>query len=479
MITKIKPIYSAQTVSLRPRILITALRGGAGKTIISLGLISAWREMGYLIAPFKKGPDFIDAGWHSFAAGRDCHNLDPFLMNPKQMTGSFISHSKGADILFIEGNRGLYDGMDIEGKYSTAELAKLLNTPVLIVLDVTMSTRTMAAVIKGCQVFDPDLHIAGVILNHVAGKRQENLIKEAIEGRCSVPVVGSIPKLKENLFPERHMGLVPFQERDVAEKAIQWAKQVVRDNLALDVILDIATKAGKITGCNSQYEQCTTTDSFNVKIGIIMDSLFWFYYPENIQALKQHGAQLVEINSLSDKTLPLLDALYIGGGFPETKATALADNLSFKLDLKRAIETGLPVYAECGGLMYLGNSLIIGHQSFPMVGALPLDFVLKEKPQGHGYTVLEVIRENPYFPVDKVLRGHEFHYSKPYLTNEKEISFAFNVKRGHGIDQSRDGICKKNLLATYTHLHAGGNNLWANGFCRMAYEFKRNNKKTS
>jgi len=194
-----------------PRVIIAALKGGSGKTILSLGLVAAWRETGLRIAPFKKGPDFIDAGWLAFAADRPCYNLDPFLMDEKQIIDSFLLRSDRSDLALIEGNRGLYDGLDLDGCFSTAELAKFLKTPVLIILDVSMATRTMAAVIKGCQVFDPDLNIGGVILNRVAGPRQEELITGAIEKYCGLPVVGAVPRLKENLFPERHMGLVPFQ----------------------------------------------------------------------------------------------------------------------------------------------------------------------------------------------------------------------------------------------------------------------------
>ncbi|MCP4665052.1 MAG: AAA family ATPase, partial [Deltaproteobacteria bacterium] len=215
----------------RPRILIAALKGGSGKTILSLGLIAAWREKDFQIAPFKKGPDFIDAGWLAFAAAQPCYNLDPFLMKEDEVLHSFLAHSEGADLSVIEGNRGLFDGLDLDGAFSTAELAKLLKIPVLIVLDVTMATRTMAAVIKGCQVFDPDLNIAGVILNRVAGLRQETLIRETIEKYCDTPVVGAVPKLKDNVFPERHMGLVPYQERDHAEKAVSWARATVKENL--------------------------------------------------------------------------------------------------------------------------------------------------------------------------------------------------------------------------------------------------------
>ncbi|MBC8417820.1 MAG: cobyrinate a,c-diamide synthase [Pseudomonadota bacterium] len=460
---------------MHPSIIIAALKGGSGKTILSLGLVSAWREKGFRIAPFKKGPDFIDAGWLAFAADRACYNLDPFLMTENEVIHSFLLRSKQSDLSLIEGNRGLYDGLDLDGCCSTAELAKHLKTPVLIVLDVTMATRTMAAVIKGCQAFDPDLNIAGVVLNRVAGSRQEGLITGAIEKYCGLPVVGSVPKLKENLFPERHMGLVPFQERDHAEKAISWAKKTVQENLQLDEIWRIACGSQQIEelpqdpglGANLIFTHQP------LRIGFIKDKAFWFYYPENLEQLEQLGAVLIEIDAISSPELPSLDALYIGGGFPETQAEALAENRNFRDSVKAAIEGGLPVYAECGGFMYLGERLLVGDRYYPMVGALPVDFILQKKPQGHGYTVLEVSGPNPYYSVGETLRGHEFHYSKPVFTGDEHLDFVFKVGRGHGFDGERDGVCKKNLLATYTHVHAAGNPDWSRNFYRAALNHKK------
>ncbi len=459
--------------STQPRITIAALRGGSGKTILTLGLTAAWREMGFKIAPFKKGPDFIDASWQTFAANQECHNLDAFLMNNDQILDSFVSNSKHADLCLIEGNRGLYDGLDVEGSCSTAELAKLLKSPVLIIVDVTMTTRTIAAIVKGCQAFDPSLNIAGVILNRVAGPRQKNLITDAIKKFCRIPVVGSVPKLKENLFPERHMGLVPFQEREQAEKAIAWTREIVTENLNLDEIWKIACSAEGIAHVSAEQQTGPGNGAGDApRIGFIRDKSFWFYYPENLDQLKQMGADLIELNAISDNGLPHLDALYIGGGFPETQAPALAENKAFRNALKKEIEKGLPVYAECGGLMYMGESLLVGGKTYPMVGALPIVFTLTKKPQGHGYTVLEVEQSNPYYPVGETLRGHEFHYSKPEITNEEKVTFTFKATRGNGILGQKDGICRKNLLATYTHIHAAGNTQWASNLFRNALEHK-------
>jgi len=454
---------------MHPRVIVAALKGGSGKTILSVGLVAAWQEKGFRIAPFKKGPDFIDPGWLAFAAGRPCYNLDPFLMTEQRMITSFLHRSEGMDLSLIEGNRGLFDGLDVNGCCSTAELARVLKAPVLMILDVSMATRTMAAVVKGCQVFDPGVHIAGVILNRVAGRRQEKLIASAIDTYCGLPVVGAVPRLKGNPFPERHMGLVPFQEQDQAEKAIAWARELAETYLRMDEIWSIANHSPDIQGhrCGSSDATVPMGDE-SPRIGFIRDRAFWFYYPENLEALRRLGAVMVEVNAISDPELPRLDALYIGGGFPETQAQALADNASFRKSLKAEIEKGLPVYAECGGFMYLGERLQVDNRYYPMVGALPVEFVLQKKPQGHGYTVLEVMGDNPYYEAGTTVRGHEFHYSRPVLTREKDLRFAFKVVRGGGIDGIRDGICIKNVLATYTHVHAAGSENWARGLVRAA-----------
>ena len=466
-----------------PRIIIAALRGGSGKTILSLGLTSAWKAMGHRVAAFKKGPDFIDSGWLSFAAGRPCYNLDPFLMNPQQILTSMLQNSTGADISVIEGNRGLFDGLDLDGCCSTGELGKILKSPVILIVDVTMATRTVAALVMGCQKFDPELKIRGVILNRVAGLRQESLAKNAVEQYCGLPVVGAVPKLRQNIFPERHMGLVPHLETDYAGKAIAWARSIAEKHLDLKALWNLAHEAAPLD-CPSEERNDQKALLFPQpapRIGVIRDKSFWFYYPENLDHLKRLGAHLVEINSLEDRVLPAIDALYIGGGFPETQAQVLADNVTFRGSLKEAIAGGLLVYAECGGLMYLGERLVVDGKEFPMVGALPLSLILEKKPQGHGYTVLEVTDKNPFYSVGESLKGHEFHYSKAVIHPSNDTRTVFKVIRGAGLDGQKDGLCRKNVLATYTHIHAGGNREWArrliNAVTGMKNNFSLSSKK--
>ncbi|MBU4462623.1 MAG: cobyrinate a,c-diamide synthase [Proteobacteria bacterium] len=482
-----------------PRIIIAALRGGAGKTIISIGIIAAWTNIGKRVAPFKKGPDYIDAGWLALAAGRPCYNLDTFMIKEEQVLNSFLSHSINRDIAVIEGNRGLYDGIDVEGSTSTAELAKLLKAPVVLCIDCTKTTRTMAAVVSGCMQFDPDVKIKGVILNRIAGPRHENILRKSIEHYCGISVLGAVPKLGKQNFPERHMGLIPTPEHAWANDSIETASQTASKYLDLTAIEKIANQAAKST-INEQHPTksplkgglsgksplegglrgvLTSNGQPAPRIGIVKDSAFQFYYPENIEALISLGAKTVFISPFSDSAIPPVDALYIGGGFPETHAKELAEKVAFKQQLKSLAEDGLPIYAECGGLMYLGEKLVLDGKSYPMAGVLPIIFGLSKRPQGHGYTIIKVERENPYFKVGAEIRGHEFHYSHVLKWLGDDNDLAFNMKRGTGFINKRDGVCYKNVLATYTHIHALGTPSWANALIQNAISYRNKSKTTA
>ena len=470
-----------------PRIIIAALRGGSGKTILSVGLIAAWKKLEKSIAPFKKGPDYIDTGWLALAAGRPCYNLDTFLLEPHQIIQSFQMHTLKDDIAVIEGNRGLYDGIDLAGSTSTAELAKLLQTPVLLCVDCTKITRTMAAVISGLIRFDPEVMIKGVVLNRVAGSRHERILRENIEHYCGIPVLGAIPKLASQIFPERHMGLVPTPEHGWASRSIDGAANIAKEHIDLDAIYEIARnlpllkpvsrsqspEASREKPAAKRKIRVAGTEPDKPKIGIIKDSAFQFYYPENLDALTAAGAETVFISPLSGKSLPDVDALYIGGGFPETHARQLAANKSFRKQIKALAEDGLPIYAECGGLMYLGEELVLEKKSFPMVGVLPLVFDFYPRPQGHGYTLVTVVNENPFYAIGTEIRGHEFHYSRVLKWSGDENDLIFRMQRGVGITKNKDGICYKKVLATYTHIHALGTPQWAQGLICNALAYRK------
>jgi cobyrinic acid a,c-diamide synthase len=467
-----------------PRLLVAGLRGGSGKTLLSLGLAASFRSRGLRVAPFKKGPDYIDASWLSRASGHPCRNLDLFLFSAPVALGSFALGAEEADLALIEGNRGLFDGMDAEGTFSSAELAKLLRAPVLLTVDVTKTTRTAAAMILGCRAMDPEVPLAGVVLNRVAGSRHESVLRQAIEGICGLPVLGALPKLPDDLFPERHLGLIPPQETAAVGDPLARVAEVAERYLDLDGILNTARTAGALEVPKDQPRisaesvgrggSASEAEGAPPRIGVFVDEAFQFYYPENLEALSNAGGEIVEISPLSDVGLPSVDALYLGGGFPETLAAGLSANRSFLDSVRTLAREGLPVYAECGGAVYLGRSLTYEGTRYEMAGVLPVDYGFQARPRGHGYTVLEAIGENPFFEVGETLRGHEFHYThllSPEPPEPGDLSFAFRVHRGYGFDGSFDGLVQGNVLASYTHIHALGVESWAPSLIRAANRF--------
>lgn len=474
MKTLLKQAPSNQQSTATPGIVVAALRGGSGKTIFSVGIIAALKSLGKTIAPFKKGPDYIDAGWLALAAGRPCYNLDSFLIDREILLGSYHTHTRDTDFTLIEGNRGLYDCIDTKGETSTAELAKLLGLPVILCIDATKTTRTMAAVVGGIMAFDPEVRIGGVVLNRVAGKRHQSILTRSIEEYTGIPVLGAVPKLKKQRFPERHMGLVPTPEHSWAAPAIDAIREVAENHLDIDRIQRLAETAESIEPGKQDLSTISTTEkqSDAPVIGILRDSAFQFYYPENLEALEAEGARLVFASPLKDQRLPELDALYIGGGFPETHARELEANASFLNQLKSLAEDGLPIYAECGGLMYLGERLDLKDSSYNMADVLPVVFGFSKRPQGHGYTIVRVEGENPYFEKGATLLGHEFHYSSVKEWKGAPQNLAFSMQRGSGFIDGRDGVCINNVLATYTHIHALGTPAWAKALVCQARGYR-------
>jgi len=471
-----------------PRIIIAGVRGGSGKTTLSLAVAASLRSrLGLKVIPYKKGPDYIDAGWLSMAAHNPCYNLDPFLVSKEKVMYSFLTHFSG-DIAVIEGNRGLFDGMDAEGSYSTAELAKFLKAPIILIVDCTKMTRTTAAVVQGITNFDKGIAIAGIVLNQIAGSRHDSVIRESIKRYCPVPVVGSIPRLAKGEMPERHMGLTPYYEHNDAEAVILLAETLADRYLDMAKIIEIANSASSLDMSDALGMTLDDSEGANsglmgeghgLRIGVFRDAAFQFYYPENFEELQRYGVEIIEINALDGENLPPVDGLYIGGGFPETNALRLAQNALFRDSVKEAAEKGLPIYAECGGLMFLGKAIVMGGQQYPMAGIFPLVFEMRQKPEAHGYTVIEVNEPNPFYSPGTVLHGHEFHYSAVVEFGAREdISLAFKMKRGCGIADKRDGICYKNVLGTYTHIHALGCPQWARGLIAKAKQYREENVET-
>jgi cobyrinic acid a,c-diamide synthase len=446
-------------------IVIAGLSGGSGKSVASVALAAALRRRGQKIAPFKKGPDYIDAGWLTAAAKQPCWNLDPFLMSEEAVRASFQQHAAGADFVLIEGNRGLYDGVTAAGEFSTAELALLLDLPVLLVINCSKTTKTVAAMVLGCRELNKRLRIAGVLLNQIASPRHEQIVRQAVEQDTGIPVAGIIPRLTEDIFPMRHLGVIPHQEYGDAKAgaAVKHLAGLAEAHFDLDLITRLAVPRSFAPPASSPSRPA------EVRIGVLRDAAFQFYYQENLDALREGGAELVLINALTAERLPDgLDALYIGGGFPETQAQCLAANASFRDSVRQAAEQCLPIYAECGGLIFLGQSIVVEGAEYPLAGVFPVRFSMSQKPQGHGYTMFTVERENPFYPIGTQVKGHEFRYSVVESWNGGAEDLALRMERGTGFQGGRDGLQKNNVLALYTHVLASGAPEWAAGLLRAA-----------
>lgn len=443
--------------------MIAAPAGRSGKTTVSIGLCSLFKAMGLKVQPFKKGPDYIDPSWLTAASGNSCRNLDAFMMGEKRLLGSFEAASPASDIVIVEGNMGLYDGIDKDGKGSSAHLSRLLKTPVILVVNTARMTRSIAALVRGYMDFEPGTEIQGVILNNVSGERHASKLTDAVERYCKMPVLGKIPKNAYLNISERHLGLVPFRESEQGGAIIKRISEITARYLDPDGILAVARNAGEYPATRKRAARGKTP---HTRIGIVYDRVFNFYYPENLEALRAAGAELMMIDSLYDQELPAIDGLYIGGGFPELHLQGLSANKGLMSSIAQAIEDGLPVYAECAGLMYLCNGIRMNGKFHQMAGVIPSEAVLSKRPQGHGYVHAEVTGHNPFFAAGTSIRGHEFHYSK--LTNQTGLDLVLNITRGRGVNGSMDGIIYKNLFASYLHIHALGSPAWADNFVALA-----------
>ncbi|MBT8387603.1 MAG: hydrogenobyrinic acid a,c-diamide synthase (glutamine-hydrolyzing) [Ignavibacteria bacterium] len=457
-----------------PRIVISGLSGDSGKTVVSCGLLAHLKWRGMNISGFKKGPDYIDSAWLSLASGKPARNLDTYLMGFPTAKKSFLINAADSEISIIEGNRGLFDGVDNQGTHSTAELSKLLQAPVIIVQNISKVTRTAAAAILGSIKLDPDLNIAGVILNNVAGERHGKIAKEAIEQITEIPVIGMIPKLQENyVLPSRHLGLITPEEFKQKSAVIDDLRNVIEEYVDISKVLEIAGSTALPEDKDSKsYRDKIPLVKENVKIGYFKDQAFSFYYPENLERLSAAGAELIPISAIHNNDLENLDALYIGGGFPETNLTNLTLNHEMILSLKQLAEDGLPIYAECGGLMYLAEEVEWKGMNYELSGILPIKIRMYDKPQGHGYCEATVDNENPFYEKGTLIKGHEFHYSKIYEHNSDLIS-SLSISRGTGCFNKRDGLTYKNVFATYIHIHALATLEWVKGMISIAGNYKQ------
>ncbi|NDU86090.1 MAG: cobyrinate a,c-diamide synthase [Ferrovum sp.] len=451
--------------------LLSAAHKSSGKTLVSVGLAAAWQRQGRHIQTFKKGPDYIDPLWLTRASGRPCRNLDLYLMSRVEVAALYQCHAQSAELCLVEGNKGLYDGLALDGSNSNAELAKMLGLPVVLVLDARGMTRGIAPLILGYQAFDRDIRIAGVILNQLGGRRHEAKLRAVIEHYTDIPVIGAIQHEPDLFVEESHLGLIPSNESLCLDVTLQRLAQALSDQVNLSCLEQLTQTSRPPRPQESvpivQPLRAVINRNPVLRLGIIQDHAFGFYYPDDLEGLQAAGANLVKLSALEDDELPELDGLYIGGGFPERYARALAANERFRHSLLQAIMAGLPVYAECGGLMYLSRSLTtLEGETYPMVGAIPGRVVMESRPVGRGYVHLAENDGHPWprrEPPHGLIPAHEFHYSR-LLDLPEGLNYAFEVKRGFGIDGQRDGLCLYNMLASYTHLRALGQCYWTARF---------------
>ncbi len=455
--------------TILPRLMLAGPGGDCGKTFVAIGLAAAWRDRGIRTVAFKKGPDYIDAAWLALAAGAVARNLDTWMTGEDAVLYSFGRHAIREGINLIEGNRGLYDGEGAAGAHSSAELSKLLQTPVILVVPAVKATRTVAAIVLGLKAMDPQVEIAGIILNRTANARQEGVIRAAVRDCVGLPVLGAVPRIDQETLSSRHLGLVTPEEHSHSQKAVAAAARILAESVDLAAIKRIAESAPPLEIPRKAAVEGAPCAG-DLKIGHFRSPAFTFYYPENLEAIDARGARRIPVDPLKDRALPELDALYIGGGFPETHAALLSANGSFLASVRQAAENGLPIWAECGGLIFLCRSLRWEGRVYPMAGVFRADIALERRPAGHGYEEVLADRPNPFIATGAVLRGHEFHYSR--LERADEFKTVFQVKRGTGLGNGRDGLIYKQTVASYLHLHALGAIEWADGLISAARRYR-------
>lgn len=449
-----------------PRLFVSAAHKSSGKTTVSVGIAAALRARGLVVQPFKKGPDYIDPMWLGSAAGRSCRNLDFHTMGNEEIRTEFVHRSEGAHLALVEGNKGLHDGVSVGGADSNAALAKLLAAPVVLVVDTRGITRGIAPLLHGYRGFDPDVRIAGVVLNQVAGARHEGKLVRAVRTYTDLPVLGSIGRSPDMELGAAHIGLVPPVEIGGADDRVQGIARRIAESVDLDRVRELAARIEGFDLAPTPTPRSRTLPPVcDVRIAIARDPAFCFYYPGDLEALEAAGAELIPFDTLRDPAPPRADGLFIGGGFPERAMNALEANASMRTSLRERIAAGMPVYAECGGLMYLARRIRWNARIREMVGAIPADVVMHRRPRGRGYVVLEPTGNAPWAPVAKgPVHAHEFHHSSLEMMNGPNWRYAYRIRRGRGIDGERDGIVIGNLLASYSHLRDVEDCRWAQRF---------------
>lgn len=430
------------------RIMIAGAYSGVGKTTICAGIMAALTKRKINVAPFKTGPDYIDTAFHKFVTGNPSYNLDSWLLDEQTIRYLFNKNSNNKEIAIIEGVMGLYDGLGIEkDQGSSAYLSKILKSPVILVIDGRGISTSAAAQVMGYKNFDEDVNIQGVIVNNISGKKHYELIKDAIYKYTGIRCVGYLPQNKNISFESRHLGLVQAEEINDLKSKINQLSKMIEDNIDLDAILKISEDTTSIKTQNDKYSKYKNLYK-GLRIGVARDKAFSFYYEDNLDLLKELGFELIFFSPITDDHLPNVDGLYIGGGYPEVYAKELEKNLSFRKELKKKLENGMPAYAECGGLIYLTESVKdLNNNVYEMTGFLPAKSMMTNKLQRFGYVNVK--------NSDRInIEAHEFHRS--LIEENDKLSYEYDVtklKEGKVIKQWVCGVRKNNVLAGYPHIH--------------------------
>ena len=455
-----------------PRVLLAADSSSAGKTTVSVGIMAVLREMGFRVQPFKVGLDYIDPGYHSDVTGRVARNLDGYLCDIATVREVFQHAAQGSDISVIEGVRGLFEGLEAESDVgSTAQIAKMLKCPVVLIVNARSITRSAAAIVKGFVGFDPEVEIRGVVLNNLGGGLHREKAVRAVESYTGLPVIGAISRDESMRIGMRHLGLIPAIEGrsrvDDFDAHLESIKSVIKRSVDMEALVRIAESAPELPRVAPHlYDKSRWgEDETCVRIGVALDEVFNFYYRDNLELLELAGAEIVYFSPLHDKRIPDVDGLYIGGGYPELFASELEKNIAMRESIREASHAEIPIFGECGGLMYLTESIttepkkdgvhLMGEMeegTYEMVGALPGNTQLTHK-RVVTYTIAHFMKDTSIGRKDMTIKAHEFHHSE-ILNLPKTAEFAIRTERGTGIQGKSDGLIKRNTIGTYLHIHA-------------------------
>ncbi|WP_094604651.1 Cobyrinate a,c-diamide synthase [Sporomusa silvacetica DSM 10669] len=452
-----------------PRVVIAGVNSGVGKTTIVTGMLAALSKRGFKVQSYKVGPDYIDPGFHRLASGKSAHNLDSWLVPPELLADIFTSTAAQNDIAIIEGVMGLYDG-GRAGVSSTATVAKLLKAPVVLVIDAKSMGESAAAIALGFKLYDSEVNLAGVIINRLGSESHKLMVCEAMD-RLGIPVIGTVFRNNELSMPERHLGLTPVTEHD-AVAVVDKIGQQVAEQVALDKLVAVAKTAGPLPKHSAPAKG--KHNQTPVRIGVAQDDVFTFYYPSSLEVLAEFGAEIIPFSPLTDKQLPTVDGIILGGGFPEMFVKELSANIDMRQDILQAAKSGMPIYAECGGLMYLARQITdFDGQTYDMAGVIPAVCQMQSKLETVGYVEAKALANNVLCATGESLRGHEFHFSRMFpKVSSAEFPWAFEFKKMRTGAIYQGGYAAGNVLASYLHMHFAGNRQAAEQFVTRCVQYR-------